>query len=200
MGAVQTSAKRNVLGVLENIWTVLLHTKPKYGHPHNIPVVICSLDKTMLDNVFYFSVVQPMIISKLVFFLAPNRKELHKSDIYLYSALLILPLFAEVVCRQNYFFLCENLIIKFRTAVCTFIYRKLLKLPASRLHCVSFGNITNLITRDINAFDQFFINFSYGWSGLVITIVTCWNMYQFIGFPAVVVIIMVAILIPVQGL
>ena len=141
-----------------------------------------------------------MIISRLVFLYVPGRKELNVTNIYLYSTLLILLLIADVVCRENVFFLTENLIIKIRTAFCTLVYRKLLKLPGSRLQDVSFGNITSLITRDINAFDQFFINFSYAWSGFIIVIITCCNMYQNIGFPTVIVIFAVGILVSVQGM
>ncbi|XP_063922990.1 ATP-binding cassette sub-family C member 4-like [Zophobas morio] len=159
----------------------------------------CILSLNMFFHII-FHVVQPMIVSKLVFLYAPSRKEVNKTNIYLYSALLILLLVTDVVCRENFFFLTENLIIKIRTAFCTLVYRKLLKLPGSRLRHVFFGNITNLITRDINAFDQFFINFSYGWSGFVIIIITCCNMYQNIGFPTIIVMSVAGLLISAQVL
>ena len=146
-----------------------------------------------------FSVARPIIIGQLVFFFTPGQQSLSRTDALLYTIFLLALQIIDVICRQNYIFLIENLIIKIRTAFCSLIYRKILKLPVSRLRYISFGNVANLITRDIGAFDQFFLNFTYAWSGFIVTVISCYNIYRRIGWPVVVVIFSFAVFIPLQG-
>ncbi|KAJ3659619.1 hypothetical protein Zmor_011298 [Zophobas morio] len=159
----------------------------------------CTLSLTMLFTIV-LNVARPIIIGQLVFFFTPGQQSLSRTDALLYTIFLLALQIIDVICRQNYIFLIENLIIKIRTAFCSLIYRKILKLSVSRLRYISFGNVANLITRDIGAFDQFFLNFTYAWSGFIVTVISCYNIYRRIGWPVVVVIFSFAIFIQLQVL
>ena len=148
---------------------------------------------------YAFSVTRPIIIGKLVFFFTPDQQSLTKMNALFYATFLFALQIVDVICRQNYLFLIENLTIKIRTAFCSLIYRKFLKLPVSRLRHITFGNVTNLITRDISVFEQFFFNFTYAWSGFIIAIISCCNMFPSIGLPAAIAVLAFAVFIPLQG-
>ncbi|XP_063923495.1 ATP-binding cassette sub-family C member 4-like [Zophobas morio] len=157
----------------------------------------CILSVTMLFTII-LNVIRPIIIGKVVSFFTPGEENLSRTPALLYVVFLLVLQLVDVVCKQNYLFMIENLGIKIRSAFCSLIYRKFLKLPVSRLRYITFGNVANLITRDISAFDQFFINFTYAWSGFIVAMISCYNMYRRIGLPAVVAVLAFAILIPLQ--
>ena len=146
-----------------------------------------------------FSVIRPIIIGKLVFFFTPGQQSLTKMNALFYTVLLFILQLVDVICRQNYFFLTETLNVKIRTAFCSLIYRKFLKLPVSHLRYITFGNVANLITRDVSVFEQFFFTFTYASTGFVTAIISCCNMYRRIGLPAIVAILAFAVFIPLQG-
>ncbi|KAJ3659602.1 hypothetical protein Zmor_011284 [Zophobas morio] len=157
----------------------------------------CILSMNMLFTII-LNVTRPIIIGKLVFFFTPDQQSLTKMNALFYAIFLFALQIVDVICRQNYLFLIENLTIKIRTAFCSLIYRKFLKLPVSRLRHITFGNVTNLITRDISVFEQFFFNFTYAWSGFIIAIISCCNMFPSIGLPAAIAVLAFAVFIPLQ--
>ncbi|KAJ3659607.1 hypothetical protein Zmor_011288 [Zophobas morio] len=157
----------------------------------------CILSMTMLFTVA-LNVIRPIIIGKLVFFFTPGQQSLTKMNALFYTVLLFILQLVDVICRQNYFFLTETLNIKIRTAFCSLIYRKFLKLPVSHLRYITFGNVANLITRDVSVFEQFFFTFTYASTGFVTAIISCCNMYRRIGSPAIVAILAFAVFIPLQ--
>ena len=78
-----------------------------------------------------------------------------KNDLYLWSGLLIGVTLIDVVYAHNYHMAMGALGIRIRTAFCSFIYRKALKLSPSRLGDISIGKIVTLITKDVHCLEHF---------------------------------------------
>lgn len=149
--------------------------------------------------IFSFSVLQPQALSKLISYFNPNQTSLTKKDAYFYAGLLISINLINCIYVHNYQLAVTGLGIKVRTAFCSFIYRKALRLSPTRLGDISIGKIVTLITKDVHSFESF-IHFANDlWIGVVKSGVIFYIIYRKIGVSAFAGVGFFVILFPLQG-
>jgi ATP-binding cassette subfamily C (CFTR/MRP) protein 4 len=150
-------------------------------------------------TVWFFRIVQPRALSKLISYFNPGQTELTKQDAYFYAGLLLGVNLVECVYSHNYHLAVTGLGIRIRTAFCSFIYRKALRLSPSRLSDISIGKIVTLITKDVLSFESF-VHFANDlWIGIVKTAVICYVVYRKIGLAALAGVGFFLIVLPLQS-
>ncbi|RZB40852.1 ABC membrane domain containing protein, partial [Asbolus verrucosus] len=108
-------------------------------------------------------IVQPYTTGKLISYFA-IQTTLSQRDAYFYAALLIVLKLLNCIFLHNYYLLLAGLGIKVRTALCTLIYKKILKVD--QLHFKNIGKVLTLITKDVNAFKIFIDYGNDVWIGM----------------------------------
>ncbi|XP_044728783.1 ATP-binding cassette subfamily C member 4-like [Chrysoperla carnea] len=120
--------------------------------------------------------------------------------VYLFGTLIFLNTFVSAFIQHNYAKSTLLLGMKVRVACCSLIYRKMLRLKLSALSQTSNGQITNLLSNDVNRFDNLFYYFYHIFTipfQLIVVLIITWMQIQsacLTGF-----LILVMITIPVQG-
>ncbi|EFA04138.2 ATP-binding cassette sub-family C member 4 [Tribolium castaneum] len=131
-----------------------------------------------------FVVAVPEALGKLVSYFSPGQTDLTKEDAYFYAAAVVGLGIVNFVYTQNYLIALTEFGIKIRTAVCSFIYRKALKMTEASLSDITMGKIVTLITKDIFAIEMV-VHFGNDiWIGLVQTAIICGLIYGKIGVAA----------------
>lgn len=83
------------------------------------------------------------------------------NNILLYSVMLILFTAMAVTTSHPFFFGCYHIGMKCRIAACYVIYKKSLRLSQSAMSKTTVGQMVNLLSNDVNRFDQAFTMLPY---------------------------------------
>ncbi|KAJ8927841.1 hypothetical protein NQ314_019643 [Rhamnusium bicolor] len=86
------------------------------------------------------SVMEPQAIGKLVSYFKPNQTALTIYDAMYYAGVMVGLQLLHCLYFQNYSIFVKQLAIQIRTAFCSLIYRKALKLTPTALSDISLGN------------------------------------------------------------
>ncbi|XP_044266488.1 probable multidrug resistance-associated protein lethal(2)03659 [Tribolium madens] len=122
--------------------------------------------------------IQPHALSKIISYFNPNQTEMTKNDLYFYAGLLVVSNIFDCIYSHNYHLAVTTLGVRIRTAFCSFIYRKALKLSPSRLGDISVGKIINLITKDVHALERFSYLANDLWIAILKTIIVSFIIYR----------------------
>ncbi|XP_060518775.1 ATP-binding cassette sub-family C member 4-like [Cylas formicarius] len=117
------------------------------------PMFLCY---TAIQLVFGtgFLIIQPQLFSKVVAYFQPNQTSISTNDAYLYAAGVIGLNIINVFYIENFFLLVTEYIVKVKTALCSLIYRKALKISPAVFSEMSIGKIVTLITKDAVVLDN----------------------------------------------
>uniref|UniRef100_A0ABI0P2B4 Multidrug resistance-associated protein 4-like n=1 Tax=Bos taurus TaxID=9913 RepID=A0ABI0P2B4_BOVIN len=121
--------------------------------------------------VFFFQegtrVVQPIFLGKMVSYIEnydpANSAALHEA--YGYAAGLSACVLVWAILHHLYFYHMQCVGMRLRVAVCHMIYRKSLRLSSSAMGKTTTGQIVNLLSNDVNRFDQVTMFLHYLWMG-----------------------------------
>ncbi|XDA80092.1 hypothetical protein R6Z07F_010083 [Ovis aries] len=112
-------------------------------------------------------VVQPIFWGKIISYVEnydPNDSAaLHQA--YGYAAGLSACVLVWAVLHHLYFYHMQRVGMKLRVAVCHMIYRKALRLSSSAMGKTTTGQVVNLLSNDVNRFDQVTMFLHYLWVG-----------------------------------
>ncbi|XP_027391375.1 LOW QUALITY PROTEIN: multidrug resistance-associated protein 4-like [Bos indicus x Bos taurus] len=112
-------------------------------------------------------VVQPIFLGKMISYVEnydPNDSAaLHEA--YGYAAGLSACVLVWAVLHHLYFYHMQRVGMRLRVAVCHMIYRKALRLSSSATVKTTTGQIVNLLSNDVNRFDQVTTFLHYLWVG-----------------------------------
>ncbi|KAB0345161.1 hypothetical protein FD754_022087 [Muntiacus muntjak] len=109
-------------------------------------------------------VVQPIFLGKMIrYFESSNSVAFHEA--YGYSAGLSASVLVWAVLHHLYFYHIQRVGMRLRVAVCHMIYRKALRLSSSAMGKTTTGQIVNLLSNDVNRFDQVMMFLHYLWVG-----------------------------------
>ncbi|XP_060988980.1 ATP-binding cassette sub-family C member 4-like isoform X2 [Dama dama] len=112
-------------------------------------------------------VVQPIFLGKMVSYVEnydpANSAALHEA--YGYAAGLSACVLVWAVLHHVYFYHIQRVGMRLRVAVCHMIYRKSLCLSSSAMGKTTTGQIVNLLSNDVNRFDQVTMFPHYLWVG-----------------------------------
>ncbi|KAI4565330.1 hypothetical protein MJT46_009673 [Ovis ammon polii x Ovis aries] len=112
-------------------------------------------------------VVQPIFLGKMVSYIenydSSDSAALHEA--YGYAAGLSACVLVWAVLHHLYFYHMQRAGMRLRVAVCHMIYRKSLHLSSSAMGKTTTGQIVNLLSNDVNRFDQVTVFLHYLWMG-----------------------------------
>ncbi|KAB0345475.1 hypothetical protein FD754_022401, partial [Muntiacus muntjak] len=112
-------------------------------------------------------VIQPIFLGKMINYVEnSNRTDsaaLHEA--YGYAAGLSASVLVWAVLHHLYFYHIQRVGMRLRVAVCHMIYRKVLRLSSLAMGKTTTGQIVNLLSNDVNRFDQVTVFLHYLWVG-----------------------------------
>jgi ATP-binding cassette subfamily C (CFTR/MRP) protein 4 len=141
----------------------------------------------------------PQALGKLVSYFSPGQTDLTKEDAIYYAATVIGLNIVNFVYTQNYLISLTEFGIRIRTAICSFVYRKALKMTETSLSDITMGKIITLITKDIMAIEMIVLFGNDIWIGLIQTAIICYLIYGKIGVAAFAGVGFFLVVLPLQG-
>ncbi|KAI2474111.1 probable multidrug resistance-associated protein lethal(2)03659 isoform X2 [Diabrotica virgifera virgifera] len=142
----------------------------------------------------------PLTLSKVIKYFQPGQDELSRSSAIYCAILLVLLNFLSVTYLHNYLLVLSELGIKVRTAFCSAIFRKSLRLTQKSLLEVSSGKIVTLMTKDVAAIENFIFYFNDVWVGIVQAIIVFYLIFNKMGVGSLIGIGFFLLVIPAQVL
>ncbi|XP_027391352.1 multidrug resistance-associated protein 4-like [Bos indicus x Bos taurus] len=128
-------------------------------------------------------VIQPMFLGKMISYVEnydPNDSAaLHEA--YGYAAGLSACVLVWAVLHHLYFYHMQRVGMRLRVAMCHMIYRKALRLSSSAVGKTTTGQIVNLLSNDVNRFDQVTMFLHYLWVGPLQAIAVTTLLWMQIG-------------------
>ncbi|KAJ8918454.1 hypothetical protein NQ315_008151 [Exocentrus adspersus] len=141
---------------------------------------------------------QPLLMARLLKYYEPNQTEVNETEAYIYSSLIVVASFINVLCIHSYLVYVFHLGMKLRVAVCSLIYRKALKLSKSSLAETTIGQMVNLLSNDVGRFDFATLHVHTLWIAPAETIVVMSLMYVYIGPTGLIGAVFLLLFIPFQ--
>ncbi|CAL8289846.1 unnamed protein product [Lota lota] len=145
---------------------------------------------------------QPVLLGYLLrYFESYDPNDLHGLQLAYYYALgMNICILILAVMHHLYFFNTQKVGMKIRVALCHMIYKKALRLSNSATGKTTTGQIVNLLSNDVNKFDDLTIYLHYLWMGPIQVAVVVALLWQEIGPSCLVGIGLLIILMPMQTL
>ncbi|CAH1105143.1 unnamed protein product [Psylliodes chrysocephalus] len=140
---------------------------------------------------------QPFLISKLLLVYERMTSE-GANEVYIYSSLIVLSQFLNVICTHKFILAMNQVAMKFRIASCSLIYRKSLKLSKSALAETTIGQMVNLLSNDVGRFDLAVHRLHYVYLAPIQTLVVMCLLYINIGLTALSGALFLLLSIPLQ--
>ncbi|XP_057661013.1 probable multidrug resistance-associated protein lethal(2)03659 isoform X1 [Diorhabda carinulata] len=187
---------------LEALWKL---EKIEHSHPCLLrpiwklfkkDIILHALWMFILEFVIKLS--QPMLIKKLIEFYTPNQTSTTLLEAYIYSVFIVITSFLLVVINHWFQLSLQHLGMKIRIACCSLIYRKSLKLSKKALVKVTIGQMINLLSNDVNRFDNIFRYFHYIWVGPLESIIIMYLIYDVTGYTGLAGFLVLLLFIPFQ--
>ncbi|KAJ8920724.1 hypothetical protein NQ315_004863 [Exocentrus adspersus] len=141
----------------------------------------------------------PMTLSKLVLYFQPYQETISKGEACLYAVLLITLNLFNIIYTHNYMLTITAFGIKVKTAFCSLMYRRSLKLTGTSLSEISTGKIITLMTKDVTAFEKIILYGNDIWIGFAQAGIVCYLIYRKMGIAAVSGVGFLFLVIPFQG-
>ncbi|CAJ1086991.1 LOW QUALITY PROTEIN: multidrug resistance-associated protein 4-like [Xyrichtys novacula] len=124
-------------------------------------------------------VIQPFLLWKIIQYFE-NYDPDDQTSLYMvygYAAAMSVSAFGLTFLQHLYYYHVQRTGMKIRVALCHMIYKKALSLSNESLGRTTTGQIVNLLSNDVNRFDEIPINLHYLWVGplqAVVIIVYLW--------------------------
>uniref|UniRef100_A0A669CSM2 Multidrug resistance-associated protein 4 n=1 Tax=Oreochromis niloticus TaxID=8128 RepID=A0A669CSM2_ORENI len=114
-----------------------------------------------------YQIIQPVLLGKLIEYFESYdpANSPAVSEAYIYAAGISLSTISLTVLHHLYFYHVQRAGMKIRVAVCHMIYRKALCLNSSALAKTTTGQIVNLLSNDVNKFDEVTLYLHFLWIG-----------------------------------
>ncbi|KAM9674361.1 LOW QUALITY PROTEIN: ATP-binding cassette sub-family C member 4-like [Dama dama] len=135
-------------------------------------IIKCYWKSYLIWGMFTFleegtRVVQPILLGKIISYVESyhlaDSDTLHEA--YGYAAGLSACVLLWAILHHLYFFHIQRVGMRLRVAVCHMIYRKTLRLNSWAMGKTTTGQIVNLLSNDVNRFDQVTMFLHYLWVG-----------------------------------
>ncbi|XP_069558741.1 ATP-binding cassette sub-family C member 4-like [Brachyistius frenatus] len=112
-------------------------------------------------------VIQPLLLGKLIEYFESHDPENQVAvyEAYSYAAGISLSTVGLTVLHHLYFYHVQRAGMKIRVAMCHMIYRKALSLNSSAMAKTTTGQVVNLLSNDVNKFDEVTLYLHFLWIG-----------------------------------
>ncbi|XP_032258644.1 multidrug resistance-associated protein 4 isoform X2 [Phoca vitulina] len=146
-------------------------------------------------------VVQPIFLGKIINYFEnhdpTNSVALHEA--YAYATVLTTCTLILAILHHLYFYHVQCAGMRLRVAMCHMIYRKALRLSNVAMGKTTTGQIVNLLSNDVNKFDQVTIFLHFLWAGPLQAIAVTALLWMEIGISCLAGIAVLIILLPLQS-
>ncbi|XP_043928932.1 ATP-binding cassette sub-family C member 4 isoform X2 [Protopterus annectens] len=146
-------------------------------------------------------VVQPLFLGKIINYFEnynPNNYDALK-EVWGYVAGVSLCTFILAIFHHLFFYHVQRAGMKLRVAICHMIYRKALRLDNIAMSKTTTGQIVNLLSNDVNKFDQVTVYLHYLWIGPLQAIAVVVLLIEEIGLSSVAGMAVLFFLMPLQS-
>ncbi|XP_072332338.1 ATP-binding cassette sub-family C member 4 isoform X2 [Scyliorhinus torazame] len=153
---------------------------------------------TFLEEII--RIAQPIMLGKIINYFEnynPEDTEAYKVAFGYAAGITLCTLFLAIL-HHLYFFHVQRTGMKLRVAMCHMIYRKALRLSNVALAKTTTGQIVNLLSNDVNKFDQVTIFLHFLWVGPLQAIAVVALLWQEIGPSCMAGMAVLLILMPTQ--
>ncbi|XP_045834036.1 ATP-binding cassette sub-family C member 4 isoform X2 [Meles meles] len=146
-------------------------------------------------------VIQPIFLGKIINYFEKhdpsNAVALHEA--YVYATVLTTCTLILAILHHLYFYHVQCAGMRLRVAMCHMIYRKALRLSNVAMGKTTTGQIVNLLSNDVNKFDQVTIFLHFLWAGPLQAIAVTALLWMEIGISCLAGIAVLIILLPLQS-
>ncbi|KAJ7402776.1 hypothetical protein BTVI_83468 [Pitangus sulphuratus] len=153
---------------------------------------------TMIEETI--KIVQPIFLGKIInyFETYDSSDEVALNFAYCYAAALSVCTLILAIMHHLYFYHVQRAGMKLRVAMCHMIYRKALRLSNVAMAKTTTGQIVNLLSNDVNKFDQVTIFLHFLWAGPIQAVAVTVLLWMEIGPSCLAGMAVLIILLPVQ--
>ncbi|XP_054479604.1 ATP-binding cassette sub-family C member 4-like [Anoplopoma fimbria] len=144
--------------------------------------------------------IQPLLLGKVIMYFENYDPDDLRSlyMVYGYAAAMSLSAFGLTILQHLYYYHVQRTGMKIRVAMCHMIYRKALGLSSESMVHTTTGQIVNLLSNDVNRFDEITLNLHYLWVGPLQAMVIISFLWFEIGPSCLAGVVVIAIMMPVQ--
>ncbi|XP_055086826.1 ATP-binding cassette sub-family C member 4-like isoform X2 [Periophthalmus magnuspinnatus] len=130
-------------------------------------LIYCFWKSYSLIGIYMFieeiiRIIQPVLLGKLIEYFESTSDI---SEAYSYAAGISVSTLGVTVLHHLYFYHVQRVGMKIRVAVCHMVYRKALCLNSTALAKTTTGQIVNLLSNDVNKFDEVTLYLHFLWIG-----------------------------------
>ncbi|XP_054557204.1 ATP-binding cassette sub-family C member 4 isoform X2 [Talpa occidentalis] len=146
-------------------------------------------------------VVQPIFLGKIISYFEnydPTDSAALR-EAYIYATVLTTCTLVLAILHHLYFYHVQCAGMRLRVAMCHMIYRKALRLSNSAMGKTTTGQIVNLLSGDVNKFDQVTIFLHFLWAGPLQAIAVTALLWMEIGISCLAGMAVLLILLPLQS-
>ncbi|XP_071321048.1 ATP-binding cassette sub-family C member 4-like isoform X2 [Trachinotus anak] len=208
MYSILPEDRSEILGEeLQRIWDHEVRKAAKELRKPKLTSVLirCYGKSYAVAGLFAFSleaikVVQPLLLGKIIQYFENYDPDDQRSlyIVYGYAAAMSLSTFGLTVLQHLYYYHVQRTGMKIRVAMCHMIYRKALGLNSESMGQTTTGQIVNLLSNDVNRFDEITLNLHYLWVGPLQAMVIIVFLWFEIGPTCLAGLATVALMMPVQ--
>ncbi|CAG9830782.1 unnamed protein product [Diabrotica balteata] len=142
----------------------------------------------------------PMYFNRVFSFWDPNQGRITREESFFFAAGVGIINAIVVMTTHPYMLAVLHIGMKVRVACCSLIYRKVLRLKFTSIGGRTVGNVVNLMSNDVTRFDLAAMFVHYLWIAPLQTICIVYFMYKEVEWSALVGIVAVLIVMPLQML
>jgi ATP-binding cassette subfamily C (CFTR/MRP) protein 4 len=196
--------KSSILGEkLETIWKEE-HRKHRHLGLYNALCKLFALNFLLLGVVrlvdeIMLVVVMPIAIGNLVTYFEKDQTQITTTEAYVYGGVIVFCRFADAVMAHGTMMGLVHIAMKMRVACSSLIYRKTLRLSRTALAATTVGHVVNLLSNDVNKFDQGFVLANFAWIAPIQAAVGTYLLYNEIGVCAIFGMALLLSFIPLQA-
>ncbi|GAA6216134.1 multidrug resistance-associated protein 4-like [Lates japonicus] len=145
-------------------------------------------------------VFQPLLLGKIIMYFENSGQDDQGSICmaYGYAAAMSLSTFGLTILQHLYYYHVVRIGMKMRVAMCHMIYRKALGLSSESMGQTTTGQIVNLLSNDVNRFDEITLNLHYLWVGPLQAMVIIVFLWYEIGPSCLAGVAAVVLMLPLQ--
>ncbi|XP_010787770.1 multidrug resistance-associated protein 4-like [Notothenia coriiceps] len=127
-------------------------------------------------------VIQPLLLGEVILFFENYDEQTSLRMVYVYAAAMSISPFALTILQHLYYYHVQRIGMRIRVAMCHMIYKKALGLSSESMGQTTTGRIVNLLSNDVNRFDEITLNLHYLWLGplqaiVIIMLLWCRDRY-----------------------
>ncbi|NXR48113.1 MRP4 protein, partial [Hippolais icterina] len=168
-------------------------------------IILCYWKSYLVFGIFTMieetlKIVQPIFLGKIINYFEKydSSAEVDLNLAYCYAGALSVCTLILAIMHHLYFYHVQRAGMKLRVAMCHMIYRKALRLSNVAMAKTTTGQIVNLLSNDVNKFDQVTIFLHFLWAGPLQAVAVTVLLWREIGASCLAGMAVLIILLPVQ--